>query len=259
MEMWASEPEAVGAGRGGLVFEHGAWHRRRARDREDQWRDTFDNRDGTAVDALAMRVSMATSCRWNGGREPRLCARVPGLSRPRARMAACTPHGHNRRTLNCLEIAMRPALLACVLSLFAFDAIAAPLPSPADLATIASDVKAAETAFAKTMADRNFDRFADFVADDAVFNGNKPHIGRAAVVETWKGFFDAPQAPFSWAPDAVAASADGRYAVSTGLARDAAGRVISRFTTIWRKDGDGRWRVVVDQGVDVADCAAPPK
>ncbi len=66
MEVWASEPEAVGAGRGGLVFEHGAWHRGCARDREDQWWSTFENRDGMAVDALAMRVSMATSCRWNG-------------------------------------------------------------------------------------------------------------------------------------------------------------------------------------------------
>ncbi len=150
---------------------------------------------------------------------------------------------------------MRPALLAAALSMFTLHAIAAPLPSAADLAAAAAEVKAAETAFAKTMADRRLDRFTEFVAEDAVFNGNKPHIGRAAVVETWKGFFDGPQAPFSWAPDAVAATADGRYAVSTGLARDPAGKVISRFTTIWRKDGDGRWRVVADQGVDVPDCA----
>ena len=149
---------------------------------------------------------------------------------------------------------MRPALLACVLSLFAFDALAAPLPSPADLAAIATDVKAAEIAFAKTMADRRFDRFGDFVADDAVFNGNKPHIGKTAVLDAWKGFFGAAPAPFSWAPDAVAPTADGRYAISTGLARDASGKVISRFTSIWRKDADGRWRVVADQGVDV-DCA----
>ena len=149
---------------------------------------------------------------------------------------------------------MRPALLACVLSLFAFHAFAAPLPSAADLATIADDVKAAEIAFAKTMADRKFDRFADFVADDAVFNGGKPHIGKPAVLEAWKGFFAGAQAPFSWAPDAVAPTADGRYAISTGLARDAKGGVISRFTTIWRKEADGRWRVVADQGVDV-DCA----
>ena len=154
---------------------------------------------------------------------------------------------------------MRPALIACALSLVALDATAATLPSPADLAAAAAEVKAAEIAFAKTLADRRLDRFTEFVAEDAVFNGNQPHIGRAAVVQTWKGFFDGPQAPFSWAPDAVAASADGRHAVSTGLARDAAGKVISRFTTIWRKDGDGRWRVIIDQGVDVPDCAAPQK
>ena len=151
---------------------------------------------------------------------------------------------------------MRPALLACALSLVAFDALAATLPTPADLAATAADVKAAEIAFAKTMADRKLERFGDYVADDAVFNGSKPHIGKAAVIESWKAFFDGPQAPFSWAPDAVAATADGRYAISTGLARDPAGKVISRFTSIWRKDADGHWRVVADQGVDVA-CEAP--
>jgi ketosteroid isomerase-like protein len=154
---------------------------------------------------------------------------------------------------------MRPALLACALSLASLRAFATPLPTPADLAAAADEVRAAETAFAKTMADRRLDRFTEFVAEDAIFNGNKPHIGRAAVVATWKAYFDGPQAPFSWAPDAVAASADGRQAVSTGLARDAAGKVISRFTTLWRKDGDGHWRVIVDQGVDVPDCAAQPK
>ena len=151
----------------------------------------------------------------------------------------------------------RPApLLACLLALPAFGAAAAALPTPADLAANAADVKAAEIAFAKTMADRKLDQFTDFVAEDAVFNGTTPHIGRAAVVETWKQFFVKPAAPFSWAPDAVAPTADGRFAISTGLARDAKGNVISRFTSVWRKDADGKWRVVVDQGVDV-DCPAP--
>ena len=151
----------------------------------------------------------------------------------------------------------RPApLLACLLALSTSFAHAATLPTAADLAAVAADVKAAEIAFAKTMADRQLDKFTEFVAEDAVFNGTTPHIGRAAVVETWKPFFVKPAAPFSWAPDAVAATADGRYAVSTGLARDPKGNVISRFTSIWRKDADGKWRVVADQGVDV-DCAAP--
>ena len=148
---------------------------------------------------------------------------------------------------------MRPALLACTLSLFAFDAFAATLPSEADLTATAAEVRAAEVAFAKTMADRKFDRFGAFVAEDAVFNGRTVQIGHAAVLQAWKAYFDAPQAPFSWAPDAIAPTADRHYAISTGLVHDKDGKLIGRFTSIWRKDADGHWRVVADQGVDV-DC-----
>ena len=148
---------------------------------------------------------------------------------------------------------MRPALFACTLSLFAFHAFAAPLPSEADIAATAAEVKAAEIAFAKSMADRRFDRFTDFVAEDAVFNGREMQVGRAAVLKNWKPYFDAPKPPFSWAPDAVAPTADRRYAVSTGLVHDTDGKLIGRFTTIWRKDADGHWRAVADQGVGV-DC-----
>src|ERR1700756_1703574 len=97
--------------------------------------------------------------------------------------------------------AMRPALLACVLSVAASGALGAtPLPSPDDLAAIAAEVKASEIAFARPMAARQLDHFPRFVAEDPVFNGRGPHVGRAAVVAAWKRFFDAPQAPFSWAP-----------------------------------------------------------
>jgi len=93
---------------------------------------------------------------------------------------------------------MRPALLACALSVIAFDGrAAAPLPSANDLAAVAAEVKASEIAFARTMADRKLDKFADFVAEDAVFNGRSAQIGRSAVVEAWKRFFEALQAPFN--------------------------------------------------------------
>lgn len=148
---------------------------------------------------------------------------------------------------------MRPALLACTLSLIAVAAHAAPLPSEAEVNAAAAEVKAAEIAFAKTMADRRFDRFGDFVAEDAVFNGNDMLIGRAAVLKAWKAYFDAPKPPFSWAPDKIAPTADRHYALSTGLVHDADGKLMGRFTTIWRKDADGHWRAVADQGVGI-DC-----
>jgi len=154
---------------------------------------------------------------------------------------------------------MRPALLACTLTLAAADALAAtPLPSASDLTAIAAEVKASENAFARSMADRRLDKFTEFVAEDAVFNGRSAQIGRPAVVEAWKRFFEGAQAPFSWGPDAVAPTADGRYAISTGLVHDPAGKVTGRFTSIWRKDADGHWRVVADQGVD-AGCVEDKK
>jgi ketosteroid isomerase-like protein len=142
-------------------------------------------------------------------------------------------------------------------TLFALTGHAAPLPTAPELAAIANDVKAAETAFAKTMADRRIDRFGDYVAADAVFNGSTMQVGHAAVIAAWSAFFKGPQAPFSWAPDAVAVAADGRTAVSTGPVRTPDGKMVSRFTSIWRKDADGRWRVIADQGVDACEC--PPE
>jgi len=151
----------------------------------------------------------------------------------------------------------RPALLlAGTLASSTLNAFAAPLPTVTDLAAIAADVKAAEIAFARTMADRKLDQFAGFVAEDAVFVGSTTRIGRADVIQGWTPFFVKPAAPFSWAPDAVVVAADGRSAVSTGLAHDANGTVIGRFTSLWRKEADGRWRVAADQGVD-ASCAGP--
>jgi ketosteroid isomerase-like protein len=177
-------------------------------------------------------------------------------------MAARAPRGHNRRTSTAGDLDMRPALLslaslACALALLAREAPAAALPSAAELAAIVTDVKAAETAFARTMADRRLDLFTDFVAEDAVFVGSATNIGRANVVQKWSALFKDPQAPFSWAPDAVVVAADGRTAISTGLARGPDGKVISRFTSIWRKDPDSHWRVIADQGVDACEC--PPE
>jgi ketosteroid isomerase-like protein len=189
----------------------------------------------------------------------------------RLRTGACQGHGpawrraRHTATIGAPrltgELDMRPAhlplvSLAAAFGLAACATPAATLPSAADLAAIVTDVKAAETAFAKTMADRRLDQFTDFVAQDAVFVGSAMNIGRANVVQKWSGFFKEPQAPFSWAPDAVAVAADGRTAISTGLARGPDGKVLSRFTSIWRKDADGHWRVIADQGVDACEC--PP-
>jgi ketosteroid isomerase-like protein len=112
-----------------------------------------------------------------------------------------------------------------------------------------SEVEAREIAFAKTMADRDFDAFLSFVSPEAIFfNGNDPLRGRDAIGQGWAPFFEDSVAPFSWHPDVVEVLESGRLALSSGPVRASSGEVVGRFNSIWRKDPDGQWRVVFDKG-----------
>ena len=120
-----------------------------------------------------------------------------------------------------------------------------------------AEVFAAERAFAKSMAERDFAAFGRLVAVDTVFFGNtKLHRGRDAVLAAWKPFFDGPAAPFSWDPDQVEVLASGQLALSTGPVRDPQGQVVARFNSIWQRGADGRWLVVFDKG---SPADPPPK
>ena len=117
------------------------------------------------------------------------------------------------------------------------------------------EVRAAERAFAQTMADRDHLAFAAFVAHDAIFfGGPEPLRGRQQVVDGWAPFFEGSDAPFSWEPAEVEVLESGTLALSSGPVRNADGELVARFTSIWRREADGMWRVVFDKGCDV--CAA---
>jgi ketosteroid isomerase-like protein len=125
--------------------------------------------------------------------------------------------------------------------------------------TLIQDVTAAELAFAKTMADRDHAAFLNFVSDEAVFiNGGKPLRGRAAVGEHWKRFYTEAAAPFSWKPDLVQVLDSGTLALSIGPVALPDGKVVARFYSTWRLEGDSRWRVVFDNGYNVCDCTKAP-
>jgi ketosteroid isomerase-like protein len=112
-----------------------------------------------------------------------------------------------------------------------------------------AEVFAAERAFARSMADRDFAAFGRYVAEDSVFFGGSTALrGREAVLAAWRGFFDGPAAPFSWEPDQVEVLASGELALSTGLVKNPEGVVTARFNSIWQRQPDGRWLVVFDKG-----------
>ena len=115
--------------------------------------------------------------------------------------------------------------------------------------TAASEVEAREIAFAKTMADRDFESFLDFISPEAVFfSGNNPRRGRDVVGKAWAKYFEGETAPFSWHPDVVEVLESGSLALTSGPVEAASGEIIGRFNSIWRKDQDGQWRVVFDKG-----------
>lgn len=133
------------------------------------------------------------------------------------------------------------------------------LPAPTIASDAANAVRAAETAFAASMAERDFTAFANFIDDEAVFfGGDGPARGKAAVLEAWAGYFEGDVAPFSWSPDTVEVLASGRLALSSGPVLDAAGRRIATFQSTWRLDESGHWLVVFDKGERWCPPPEPP-
>jgi len=119
---------------------------------------------------------------------------------------------------------------------------------------LAVQVRAAETAFAKTMADRSLEAFGAHVADEAVFFARDSVLrGKAAVLAGWKRYFEGPNPPFAWAPEEVEVLDSGTLAMTSGPVLDEKGRRIGTFNSIWRRESDGRWQVVFDKGCPPCD------
>ncbi len=119
----------------------------------------------------------------------------------------------------------------------------------ASLDDIRNQVIETERAFAKTMADRDFDAFKSFIAPDAVFWGGEAALrGRDVIAADWKPLFDGADAPFSWKPETVMVLDSGDLAFSTGPVSDPDGKVYAYFNSVWRKGENGQWQIIFDKG-----------
>jgi ketosteroid isomerase-like protein len=121
-------------------------------------------------------------------------------------------------------------------------------PAP-EILKLQEQLRAAEAAFAKTMADRDHDAFASFIAEEAIFYGHAGEIrGKAAVVEAWKKLYEGKDAPFSWRPETVAVLDSGTLGQTSGPVFDPQGKQTGTFQSVWRRTSEGRWEIIFDKG-----------
>lgn len=141
---------------------------------------------------------------------------------------------------------IRPLRTMICLILLAGSAAATSLD---DRSELARQVEAAERAFARSMAERDFEAFRAFLSEEAVFmEGTTAWRGKQAVAEHWAVFFTDPEAPFSWAPETVEVLDSGKLAFSTGPVYGSEGNRFGTYNSIWRLEEPGVWRIVFDRG-----------
>lgn len=126
-----------------------------------------------------------------------------------------------------------------------------------------------EARFAKDVLARGGAAFADWFADDGVAlgNGQAPVVGKVAIAKS--AAWDPKVYQLTWTPtDAVLGpSGDIGYTWGhfEGHSKDANGNPVTttgRYITIWRKQPDGNWKVVLDAGANepaaAGDCCKLP-
>jgi ketosteroid isomerase-like protein len=144
-----------------------------------------------------------------------------------------------------------------------FLALLGGLPSASGAATLGNaelteQLRKTETAFAKTMADRDHAAFTSFLADETVFMGRTTLRGKAAVGAAWKRYYDGLKAPFSWKPERVEVLDSGTLGMTSGPVFDENGQRTGTFNSVWRRDKDGRWRIVFDIGCPSCEPTPSP-
>lgn len=138
------------------------------------------------------------------------------------------------------------AVLAAILSPFSASLLCAQEQGAGE---IRQQVEDTERAFAATMANRDLDAFTTYLSEEAVFFGDaSPLRGKQAVSAAWSSYFQDPEAPFSWEPREVEVLESGSLALSSGPVLEPGGAQVATFTSIWRREASGEWKIVFDKG-----------
>lgn len=159
----------------------------------------------------------------------------------------------------------RSMLIAAGFAAFA-GACAAP-PAPDTRAQDEAAIRAAETEWSAAAAARDLEKSVSYYAADAVAMGpNEPKAtGPAEIHKAWEGMLAVPGVKLTFQTGKVDVARDGDLAYSIGAYQMAMtgpdGAPMSdrgKYTTVWKKQADGGWKVVVDIFNSDLPAAPPP-
>ena len=125
---------------------------------------------------------------------------------------------------------------------------------------------AADRAFDAATAEKKFDGFSTFLADNAAtLRADQPVLrGKAAVQQEWKSLLENKAISLRWQHISaeISKSKDLGYTVGsyTVTRTDDKGSAVvgsGKYLTVWRMQKDGSWKVEFDTGVPDSPPASP--
>ncbi len=124
-----------------------------------------------------------------------------------------------------------------------------------NVAGAAAAIRDADLAFAKATAKRGVDGWVSYFADSGVMvTPGRNVVGRSAIRELMAPELGDTTVALTWRPASVEVSSGGELGYTIGrwdrTSRVNAGAPVRHgsYVTIWRKQGDGTWKVMLDVG-----------
>jgi ketosteroid isomerase-like protein len=151
------------------------------------------------------------------------------------------------------------SFLRVLVFIFLLAAIAPPIAHPADLASpkaTAETLKQLEGEFMKAAAEKGSQGYMSYYADNSVEvpNGG-PLIQGKVEIAKGMGFLDDKNNQLLWTPVGADISASGDLGYTYGTfefhSKNKDGKPVvdyGKYTSIWKKQKDGSWKIVLDMG-----------
>jgi len=149
--------------------------------------------------------------------------------------------------------------LRVVLAALVFSLVVFPNARPSAFAVAkasADDLRRLEADFMKAAAEKGADGYMSYYAEDAVEvpNGEVFIQGKSEIAKTM-GFLNDKNNQLTWTPVGADMSASGDLGYTYGTfefsSKDKDGKAVvahGKYTSIWKKQKDGSWKVVLDMG-----------